>query len=1350
MTSDSLLNPNPYYRVNRWSRLFHSWISLLLKKRHKQGTLHLNDLYDLFPQLESTKLTDDLEKNWFNEVKQTKRKPNLVRATLKTMGWGPFLTGLLLIPIELAKISQPILLTFLMGFFDICPTISLSYAWLLVAATSLAALTSSLIYHHYFYRIAMYGLQMRVAYTGLIFRKILRLSSHSVNSVSSGEITNLVSNDASQIELALYFVHYLWVASLEIVLVIIFFWKYVKYIAFIAVGYTLLLLIIQASFGRLFVYLRTRILHVTDERVKIMSEIIKSMRIVKMYCWETAFYNKICSIRKREIIQCAFRLLLDCVQTLLSHTYTSVTFLLMYGTMWSLDIQFDTRFFALAACMLGYMRLSTIDFFTFAVRYLVHYLAAKKRIQMFLLLDESERDNRLLSTSMIDLVSNGYSTEQDLHKEKIIIDKSMKTSPSVVCNLKQARWDQTRTFSLKNIVFDAHPGDLICIIGPVGAGKSSLLQTLTGEIAQFDGKVRLHGSFCYVPQEPWIFSSSIKNNILFGKEYDQKLFQRVINVTALDTDLIQSSHGANTLVGDQGIMLSGGQKARVNMARSLYRDADIYLLDDPLSAVDAKVSKHLFDKSIKSYLHDKICILVTHQIQFLQDATKIIVLNNGEMVQNGTYEQLLSSSPSFARLLEDINQHKQEYEEQPNTLLRKRSKIGSINSLQEDEEDLKSLPTNNEIKQEGIVRWSVYVSYLRAGISGVLGVLLLLTVFSVQQAISLSSNWWLAGWSNDEGHRHRLYNNCTNINDQKINRIRLMSDNEWNEHRNRRFYIFCGTVAILIIVTFLRVVTTEFICLNAGRILHNRMFQRLIRCPIHFFDMNPIGRILNRFTKDVAIMDDNLPLNMFDFLHCLFQVLGIVTLVGILNPLAFIPAVVAVIAMLLLRYRFASCLRDLKRLEGVTRSPVYSQLTSTIHGLKVIRSYHAENICSREFLHHLNDNTRVNYLSITTNRWAAIRFDWIALSFIVLVTLLAMIVRLTQQQFSAADIALTLSYSLNLMGLLQWTIRQSVEVETQMTSVERILEYCALEQEPSAQVPPKYRPPTNWPSHGEITFNDVCMSHSNDSDAPLALNHISLTIRAAEKIGIVGRTGAGKSSFIQTIFRMGTLINGQIIIDNIDISTMGLDDIRRRISIIPQDPVLFTGTIRSNLDRFGDYSDVEIWHALEQVQLKKLVSDVMSNGLHSLVSESGSNLSVGQKQLVCLARAILKKSKILVIDEATANVDNATDELIQRAIREQFKKCTVLTIAHRLRTVIDSDRIMVLSHGELLEFDSPYVLLSNCGSEFASLVDQTGAAEAEHLRMLASIASSKVKYNDRNLNNDTDLPSEGEENDLLL
>ncbi|CAF4718803.1 unnamed protein product [Rotaria sp. Silwood1] len=1338
--SSSSNNSNPLLQVNIFSRFFYCWLSSLITKSHKQGILHLDDLYDLPDYLKSTSLTNKLEENWLNEIKRCPQNPNLIRATLRTMGWKLMLFGLLLIPLESLNIVQPLLLIYFMKFFEPCSTMFSWQAWLAALTVIMVLLCINLIFHQYVYRIVMCGVQMRLAYSGLIFRKVLRLSSHTMNNFSSGEITNLLANDANKIEQAHYFFNYLWVAPLQVIVVVFLLWHFVKYITFIAIGYTLVLLLIQPLFSRLFLHLRTEVLKITDQRIKIMSEIIKSMRIVKMYCWESAFERKICHIRTREIIKTTLFMMCTCIETVLSHSYISITFLMMYGTMWSFDMKFDTRVFTLSYVLVNYTRQSCINYFNFAIRDLLNYMAAQKRIRTFLLLDESERDNRLLSTSFKDIV--------EIDK---IDENSIKQTSQVICNLKQAQWEKNGKFSLKNIIFDAHPGDLICIIGPVGSGKSSLLQTLTGEITYFDGKVRLYGSFCYVPQEAWIFSSSVKNNILFGKKYNYKLFQSVVHATALDIDFVQLSHGENTLVGDQGVMLSGGQKARVNMARALYHDADIYLLDDPLSAVDAKVSKHLFDKSIKNYLRNKICILVTHQIQFLQDATKIIVLDNGEMVQMGTYEELLVSSTSFTQLLENINQHEQE-QQQPLSLLNQQSMISSINSETDniDEEDINSLPKNLETKQKGTVKWNVYVSYLRAGVGVILGFLLIIIIFATQQAIAIYSNWWLAAWSNDESHHYQNSINCIGTQDKKNDRIYRMNDIEWNTYRNRRFYIFCVLVSILCFLIFLRTIVCQLICLNAGRVLHNKMFKRVIRCPISFFDTNPVGRILNRFTSDVAAMDDSLPMTVLDFLVCLSQVLGTIILVVLINPWSFIPAIIATSGMFFLRYRFAPCSRDLQRLLGTTRSPIYSQLTSAIYGLKVIRSYHAENICSKEFHYHLDNNRRVRYLIVTLSRWSAMRFDWITLIFIALVTVLAIIVRISQRQFSVVEIALTLTYSLSLMSVFQWTIRQSVEVETQMTSVERILEYCSLDQEPPSQLSFKYRSPTNWPSQGRIVFENVSMSHSKELHSPLALYHISLIIEPGEKIGIVGRTGAGKSSFIQTLFRMGTLIDGHIIIDNIDIATIGLDDVRRHISIIPQDPILFTGTMRSNLDPFGRYSDAEIWNALEQVQLKKLVTDMMSNGLHSLVSENGSNLSIGQKQLVCLARAILKKNKILVIDEATANVDNVTDELIQRAIRDKFKECTVLTVAHRLRTVIDSDRIMVLSNGKLIEFDSPQVLLSNDYSQFTLLVEQTGEAEAEYLRTLANSSESYTRRKQEIYNLDDESPLETNEMDPLV
>ncbi|CAF4106053.1 unnamed protein product [Rotaria sordida] len=441
-------NPNPLLNASKCSRLFHQWVSPLVSKCRKQGTLDVNDLYEPLPDWEAAALTDKLEANWFAEIKRNSNKPSLIRATLRTMRWKPFLLGLIFIPSEFFDIIQPLLLTFLMRFFEPCSTMPAWHAWLLTMSTIFIAFCSSVIVNYGIYLISNLALQMRVAYSGLIFRK----------------------------------------ASINI----------------------------------------NNILQVTDQRVKIMSEIIKSMRIVKIYCWEMAFDKKIRHIRRREIIQYMCSLMFDCVQMLFSDTYINVTFLMMYGTMWWFNIRFDIHFFAVASCLLGHMKLSVVEYFNFGMKYLIHYMAAQKRIRTFLLLDESERDNRLLSRSHSEL---GY-IEQN---EPPIVKNNQTQSPKVICNLKRAQWEKNGSFCLKNIVFDAHPGDLICIIGPVGAGKSSLLQTLTGEIAIFDGKVRMHGSFCYVPQESWIFSSTIKTNILFGKEYDRNLFHRVVQATALDT-----------------------------------------------------------------------------------------------------------------------------------------------------------------------------------------------------------------------------------------------------------------------------------------------------------------------------------------------------------------------------------------------------------------------------------------------------------------------------------------------------------------------------------------------------------------------------------------------------------------------------------------------------------------------------------------------------------------------------------------------------------------------------------------------------------------------------------------------
>ncbi|CAF0892753.1 unnamed protein product [Didymodactylos carnosus] len=674
--------------------------------------------------------------NWFDEVqkaKEQKRQPSLWRATVKLMGFRPLLIGLWFIPYKLLRTINPLLLAFLLPYFLPCTTMSALTAWLLATGIVFCSASSSVLYHSFFYRMQQCSMQLRIAYTGIIYKKLLRLSSQSMNKTSTGQITNLLSNDANLIETALLFMNFLWMSPLGIVFVVITLWYFVRYIAFIPVGYTLALLCWQFVAGRLFVKIRSKILQTIDERLKVMSEIIRSMRIVKMYCWEASFEHKIKDVRKREIIRYSYRLILDCVQTLFIHTYVDMAFLLMYGTMWYLNMAFDTKYFAVAYCLLAYLKWSVAEVFSYAVRNLVEYLSARKRIETFLLLSESERDVRIRSLSSVQTVlfDNSYMLASDCKKQS--------ESSSIYCDLKVAKWETDVPFTLKNIEINAQSGDIIAVIGPVGSGK----------------------------------------------------------------------------------------KARVNMARALYQDADIYLLDDPLSAVDVKVGKHLFEECIKGYLKCKVCILVTHQIQYLKDATKIIVLNNGEAVAQGTYEELLKSSISFAKLLEDIHQHEintpdgdeknklnlsiddLDKRTENDLLLRTQSSRTSRDETQNNHQ-----PT--ETKATGVVKWHVFLDYFRASASLILVFLLMFIVFTSQQAIAVFSNWW----SNEEQLRHEHPNGTCGS--KFKSQIHSMSNNEWELYRNKKFYIYSGTVAVLFIITLIRVISTEFLCINAARILHNR------------------------------------------------------------------------------------------------------------------------------------------------------------------------------------------------------------------------------------------------------------------------------------------------------------------------------------------------------------------------------------------------------------------------------------------------------------------------------------------------------------------------------------------------
>ncbi|KAJ1077489.1 hypothetical protein K5549_021300, partial [Capra hircus] len=839
--------------------------------------------------------------------------------------------------------------------------------------------------------------------------------------------------------------------------------------------------------------------------------------------------------------------------------------------------------------------------------------------------------------------------------------------------------------------------------------QSSLLGALLGELPPSQGKVSVHGRIAYVSQQPWVLSGTVRSNILFGKKYEKKRYMKVIKACALEKDLQFLENEDLTVVGDRGTTLSGGQKARISLARAVYQDADIYLLDDLLSAVDAEVSRHLFEQCICQVLREKITILVTHQWQYLKDASQILLLEKGEMVHKGTYAELLKSGVDSASLLKRENEEAEPspVPESP-TMRTQTSSESSVQSQQSstpllkdaaaEDQDTENIQDtlSEERRLEGKVGFKTYKNYFRAGAHWSVIIFLILVCIAAQVAYILQ-DWWLLNWANEQ---HSL-----NIMAYEKGNITEMLDLNWY------LGIFSGLTGCSLLFGVTRSLLALYILVNSSQTLHNKMLKSILRAPVSFFDRNPAGRILNCFSKDIGHMDDLLPVSFQEFIQTFLQLIGVLGVVVVVIPWIAIPVIPLGVIFFFLRRYFLETSRDVKRLECSTQSPVFSHLASSLQGLWTIRAYKAEQrfqelFESHQDLHSGFTNPEAWFLLLTINRWFFLRLDIIYFIFICLVDFGSL---LLAQTLNVGQVGLILSYALNVMVVFPWCIRLSIEVETMMISVERVIEYTQLEQEAPWEL--EFRPPPDWPNNGMIALSKVNFKYS--SDGPLVLKDLTTDIKPGEKVGIVGRTGAGKSSFIAALFRLSEP-EGRVWIDRILITEIGLHDLRKKISIIPQDPIVFTGTMRENLDPFNEHTDEELWNVLEEVQLKEVIEELPDKMDTELV-ESGLNLSVGQKQLVCLARAILRKNQILIIDEATEHVDPSTDDLIQKKIHEKFAQCTVLTIAHRLSTIIDSDRIMVFDSGRLEEYDEPYVLLQNRDSLFYKMVQQLGKAKAAAL-----------------------------------
>ncbi|XP_023241664.1 multidrug resistance-associated protein 4-like isoform X1 [Centruroides sculpturatus] len=868
------------------------------------------------------------------------------------------------------------------------------------------------------------------------------------------------------------------------------------------------------------------------------------------------------------------------------------------------------------------------------------------------------------------------------------------------------------------------PRELLIVIGPVGSGKSSLLMSVLGEIPITSGEVSVKGKISYASQEAWVFNATVRENILFGEEYQEDKYRKVLHITALEKDISLFSKGDLTIVGEKGVIMSGGQKARINLARAIYVDADIFLLDDPLSAVDVPVAKHIFEKCIMEYMKDKICILVTHQIQFLNSACKILALKKGKCEFIGNFKQLenLETHTDILRT-EEVSENSIDLESAVFNNNNDDDKIGSfqyaINDDIEDRSKSNEATENNQTprEKEGVKKpgFSVYKSYVNAG-AGLFFKIVILSMLITAQFLTSVSDYWLIKWLQDIRIYSHSIENLENIT-SNTNIFRNIEDKNFYHSEEFNMYVYVGLICAVFLTTFASGLLVYRFFTIASFKLHNNMFRCIIRTPISFLDNNPVGKILIRFSKDVKSMDDLIPFYTFMVIRGYFLVVGACVLQAILCPYLFILIAVLLVMFCALWIIFSRVLKSVKHLEGKLRIPVFSHLSVSLYGLTTIRAFKAESRFKSVFNKYQDKHTSTLFIYVCLIRWISVYghiFGFINL----IITVIIFIVS-NNSDDAGGKIGLVLNYGIIISLNIQHLIAFTSEMEFQMNSVKRILKYSKLKSEATYESLPEKRPPSDWPQTGVIHFDNVSLQYSEDKN--IVLKNLTFRIDSGEKIGIVGRTGAGKSSIIASLFRM-TEPTGTITIDGIDTKEIGLRDLRSKISIIPQDPMLFTGPLRRNIDPFHEYSEETLWKVMKEVQLKEVISK-LPGGLDTHLTEGGRNFSVGERQLICLARTILRRNKILVMDEATSNIDKRTDSCLQKIIRERFKSCTVLTIAHRLNTIIDSDRVLVLDTGKLQEFDSPYALLKNVNGIFYNLVKKTGVTSMNELYKIA-----KEKY----------------------
>uniref|UniRef100_A0A8C2GV26 ATP-binding cassette, sub-family C (CFTR/MRP), member 3 n=1 Tax=Cyprinus carpio TaxID=7962 RepID=A0A8C2GV26_CYPCA len=1193
------------------------------------------------------------------------RQPSFLRALLRAFGPYFLIGSAFKLLQDLITFVNPQLLRMLINFTKQSQA-PLWWGYSLAFLMFGASLLQTLILHQHFQYCFVTGMRLRTGIIGAIYRKSLVITNEAKRSSTVGEVVNLMSVDAQRFMDLTTFLNMLWSAPLQIVLALFFLWQNLG--ASVLAGVAVMVLLIPFN---AFIAMKTRTYQVEqmkykDERIKQMNEILNGIKVLKLYAWETSFQEKILQIRQKELNvlrKTAYLSALSTMAWISAPFLVALTTFAVFVTVSEENI-LDAEKAFVSLSLFNILRFP-LNMLPQVISSIVQASVSLKRIQDFLSHDELDPES---------------------------VDRRNNTSEYAVSVVNgKFSWAKQDQAILDNINVMVPQGSLLAVVGHVGCGKTSLVCALLGEMEKLEGQISIRGSVAYVPQQAWIQNATVRDNILFGRPYVEQKYRCVLEACALTPDLEVLPGGDQTEIGEKGINLSGGQRQRVSLARALYSEADVYLLDDPLSAVDAHVAKHIFDNVIgpEGALKGKTKILVTHGISFLPQVDNILVMVDGRVSEMGSYQDLLKQNGAFAEFLrnyslEDIIEDDEiiavrlssvscrqmsimsNDPENPKKMSRRRR--CSERKHPESPTEKKELKVEKLIQAEttetGRVKLKVYWEYAKA--VGPLLSLFICFLYGCQSATSIGANFWLSEWTNDalqNGTQHRA---------------------------STRVGVYAALGLSQGVLVMFSSFTLALGKIQAARKLHQTLLDNKFHTPQSFFDTTPIGRIINRFSKDIYVIDEVLPSTVLMFLGTFFASVSTMIVIIFSTPIfALVIGPLALIYFFVQRFYVATS-RQLKRLESVSRSPIYSHFSETITGTSVIRAYgrNAAFVLLSDM--KVDENQKSYYPGIVSNRWLGVRIEFIGNCIVLFAALFAVI---GKEKLSPGLVGLSVSYALQVTMSLNWMVRMTSDLESNIVAVERVKEYSETTTEAPWIVKDK-QPPPDWPPKGNVEFIDYSVRYREGLD--LVLRNISLEVKGGEKIGIVGRTGAGKSSMTLCLFRLLEAADGEIVIDEVKISEIGLHDLRSKLTIIPQEPVLFSGTLRMNLDPFEKYSDEEVWKVLELSHLKKFVSNQASK-LELECSEGGENLSVGQRQLVCLARALLRKTRILVLDEATAAVDLETDNLIQSTIRTQFEDCTVFTIAHRLNTIMDYTRVLVLDKGKIAEFDTPANLLAQKG-----------------------------------------------------